>query len=266
VSNRKRIGLALGGGVVRGLAHIGVLEVLEKAGIPIDFIAGSSAGSLIGAIYSTGCGLDKIHDFTRKISWGKIARLVFSRTGIVSFDRLARWLEIELGCRNFSDLQIPFIAVTTDMQTGEPVYLNQGPLPQAVQASCSVPGFVTPVFLNGQWLVDGSISDTIPVSILRKAGADFVIGVDILSSMNVPRFGPLGMGFKAMEILIQRAGGGIDLADCLIRPEIGGFTYLRFSRRDMFIERGRQAALMKIDSILSALNDTSNYRPKEDLL
>lgn len=250
---RKRVGLALGGGGARGLAHIGVLSVLDEAGIPIDYLAGASAGSIIGVSYCAGVGVEKIKEYARRIRWWHYARLVWPRRGLVSFDPLRRWLVAELGDIDFADLETPFAAVATDMDTGQPVVLDRGRLAPAIQASCAVPGLVEPVEIGGRLLGDGSLSNTVPVSVLRAMGADFVIGVDIFNASIRPRWGPFGMAFTAVEILVQRAGGGIDDADCLIVPKLGGQTYHRFSARESFYTLGREAALEKLEAIRAAI-------------
>jgi NTE family protein len=252
-NKRRRVGLALGGGVARGLAHIGVLSVLDEAGISIDFVAGTSAGSLIGATFCAGLSIDRIKEIAMQVRWRHIARPVWPVRGFVSFERMAHWLVVALGDLDFADLKIPFAAVATDLDTGRPVKLHQGRLAPAVQASCSVPGFVQPVEIGGRLLGDGSLANSVPVSILREMGADFVIGVDIFTSSIRPRWGPFGMGFTALEILVQRAGGGIDDADCLIVPKLGGESYLRFSRKEKFYQLGRDAAHEKLDSLRAAL-------------
>jgi NTE family protein len=253
VKGRKRVGLALGGGVVHGIAHAGVLSVLVQAGIPIDCVSGSSAGSLIGAFYSAGVPVERILEIGENIRWRKVASPVWPRRGFVSFDKMARWVAHELGDIRFEDLKIPFVAVATDMATGQPVRQCEGRLAPAVQASCSVPGFITPVEINGRLLADGSLADTVPVSVLREMGADYVIGVDILPPSLRLSWGPFGFGFTALEILVQRAGNGIDSADCLICPELAGKTYLRFSKAKEFVALGKKAALEKIDIIREGL-------------
>jgi NTE family protein len=253
-STRKKIGLALGGGVVRGMAHIGVLAALEEANIPIDYIAGTSAGSLVGALFATGLKSNQIQDFASKISWWTIARpVLFSRWGYVSFNQMARWLIKELGDLQFSDLKYPFVAVATDLYTGRLVELCEGRLAPAVQASCSIPGFVTPVELNGLLLGDGSLCDTVPVDVVRKMGADYVIGVDIFPPLVRPHPSPLRMGINAIEILVHSAGGGIYDADCLVAPKLGGMSYIRLSKQKEFFARGAQATREKLDKIRSDL-------------
>ena len=252
--DRKRLGLSLGGGAARGWAHIGVLSVLLQSHIPIDFVSGSSAGSLVGAIYCSGCNLEKILQIAASLRWWHIARPVWPAHGLVSFARLEKWLIQMIGDLTFQQLQVPFAAMATDLVSGEPVPILSGRLAPAVRASCSVPGLVTPVNIEGRLLGDGSISDTVPVRILRDMGADVVIAVDVFAPSIRPRLGAFGMGLNALEILVQNAGGGIKHADFLISPDLAGNTYLRFSRREQMFLLGENAAREKLPDILSSLD------------
>ncbi len=249
----KKIGLALGGGVVRGWAHLGVLTELLSAGLTFDYVAGSSAGSLVGGIYCTGIGLEEMLQEAAKIRWWHFARPVWPKYGFISFGRLERWLVAKFGDLDFSDLSTPFVAMATDLITGRSVALQSGRLAPALCASCAVPGFIVPVMIDGRVLGDGSVTDNLPVSILRTIGADYVIAVDIMMPSPRPRLGALGMGINAVEILIRNAGRGIDDADCLICPDLAGDTYLRFSRRQSLFKLGQQAAREKIPEILQML-------------
>jgi NTE family protein len=252
-NNRKRVGLALGGGVVRGMAHIGVLSVLEEAGIPIDFIAGSSAGSVVGAIYATGGGAEYLLGLAISLRWWRLIRLVWPRRAFLSFQPLGDWLVRELGDVRFSDLKTPFTAVAADLNSGEPIYLSEGRLAPAVVASCSVPGIFEPAEIGGRILGDGCLAETLPVKILRQMGADYVIGVDIFSASFRTHWGPIGMGFNALEILLRRSGGGIADADCLIVPNLKGKTYLRFSKKEELFALGRDAGIEKLERLRSDL-------------
>jgi NTE family protein len=158
-----------------------------------------------------------------------------------------------MGAHDIRDMKIPFTVVATDMALGEPVSLRAGPLARAVQASCSLPGIVEPVEWEGRLLCDGGVSDMLPVDVLREMGADFVIGVDIFTFHLRRYLGPIGYVAAALEILLERAGGGISSADCLISPKLGGKTYLRFSKRQEFYELGRQAATESLECIRDAL-------------
>lgn len=253
MKNQKRIGLALGGGGGRGAAHIGVLTVLEEAGIAIDCVAGTSAGAVIGAAYCAGLEIPQMRDLARRMSWWDVARLVWPRRGFISFAKMEPWFEAQVGEFDVRDLSIPFAAVATDLQTGERVVLRRGRLATAVRASSSVPGVITPAEMNGRLLGDGAISDNLPVDVARELGADTVIAVDLFAPHYERSWGPLGIGFAAIETLIRRAGGGVEKADCLIAPDLSGFTYLRLSATQEFIEKGEAAARAALPQIRAAL-------------
>jgi NTE family protein len=254
LNHHKKIGLALGGGVARGIAHLGVLSALEEAGLPIDCVVGTSAGSVIGAVYCAGYGLEKAIHIASRMSWWNIAAPVWPAEGFFSFARMERFLTRELGDLSFSDLHTPYAAVAADIDTGEEVILCEGRLALAVRASCSVPGLVAPVKINGRRLVDGSIANTLPVSVARRMGAETVIGVDIFSPAIRRFWGAPGLGLAALEILVQNAGNGCRQADILICPSLSGKSYLRFSRWRELFELGRQAAREKLPEILTMLS------------
>jgi len=253
VVNKGRIGLALGGGVVRGLAHVGVLSVLEREGIPVDCLAGASAGALVGAAYCAGVGIQRIREMASRMSWRRLAGPSWPRQGFVTFAKMERWLAAELGDLNFADLAIPFAAMAIDLEDGRRVVLREGRLAPAVRASCSVPGIVTPVQIGGRLLGDGGVVDNLPVSAVREMGADFVIGVDVCVPSFQRRWGPLRFGFAALETLVRRAGGGLAAADCLIAPKLAGASYIRFSRYAELITLGEQAAEESLSLIRVAL-------------
>jgi len=254
---RKRIGLALGGGVVRGLAHVGVITALEDTGIEIDYLAGTSAGAILAVLYSAGMKAPDIAQMAAKLQWWRIARPVWPRRGLVSFNILGDWLRRSIGDLEFSDLRIPCSVVATDIETGEMVTFNQGKVIPAVQASCSLPGLVEPVEIDGRLLCDGGITNMLPVTTLRAMGAEYVIGVDIFS-FKLRRFlGPLGYLLAGAEILLERAGGGTDYADCLIAPALQGETYFNFLKRKKLYQLGRTAALQKTSCILAAIEESA---------
>lgn len=250
----KQVGLALGGGVVRGIAHIGVLEVLQAANVPVDCLSGTSVGSLVGALFCAGFDPLEIEHISAKMGWRDVSRPVLSPMGLLSFDKLETMLQKLLGDLDFDDLEIPFAVVTTDMATGRMVTLNQGKVIPAVRASCSVPGIVEPRRINGHWLADGGVVNNLPVSAVRGLGADYVIGIDIFEPFYARQWGPLGFGLTAIEMLISRAGGGENEADCLIRPALAGATFVRFSQREKLIESGRIATQKSLPGLQLALS------------
>lgn len=260
IPDHKCVGLALSGGVSRGPAHIGVLNVLVQQGVPIDCVTGVSAGSIIGAVFCAGLSLEKMKQLALQIGWRRIARLVWPRRGFLSFKKLERFLIELIGDVEFQQLKIPFAVVATDLLSGEPVILREGRVATAVHASCAVPGFVEPVERDGRLLGDGGVSCNLPGKQIRALGADYVIGVDLMQPQLRRRLGPFRFGTMALETLIQRSGGGPDSVDCLIRPALAGFNSLDFGRAAYLIERGDAAARQQQDAILAALSAPPGFR------
>ncbi len=252
---RKRVGLALGGGGMRGMAHVGVLRVLEQAGIPVDCIAGTSAGSLVGAAYAAGLRSDRLLDLALQMRWRSISRPVWPRDGFVSFARLESYLIDAGGDLSFGQLKIPYAAVAANLATGEQVVLSRGRLAPAVRASCSVPGIVTPIDLGGQRLVDGGIANNLPISVVRELGADVVIAVGLGSP---PGDYPRGVGqiaVSAIEHLLIKAGDDPASAQVYIPIPLWGLSsMIRSSRRQHLMDLGRQAAEEALPAIRAALN------------
>jgi len=190
MSPRKSVGLVLGSGSARGWAHIGVIEALEEAGIPIDYIAGCSVGSYIGAIYASG-SLKSLKDFVIRMDGKKIFSyfdIVFPRSGVLDGTKKVK----ELFCmhtdvEDFAQLNIPLMMVATDLDTGDKVVLSSGDLLEALRATMSMPGLFAPARIKGHWLVDGGLVDPVPVGIARAMGADVVIAVNLNSGLNSRR-------------------------------------------------------------------------------
>ena len=166
---------------------------------------------------------------------------------------MERWLVRTLGDICFEDLKLPFAAVATDLEAGQPITLREGRLAPAIRGSCGVPGLVVPLRLNGHLLCDGGISDNLPVSVARALGAEYVIGVNLFDPI-IPR--PRNMftlGFAAIETMVRRAGGGVDSADCLISPDLIGSTYIRMSKRQELMAKGEAATEAQLECIREAL-------------
>ncbi len=249
-----RVGLALGGGVARGLAHIGVLEILIREGIPIHHVAGTSAGAIIGAAYCAGISIQKLKELSLSMKWQKLASLTFPLHGAFKFDRMEKWLINQAGDLNFEDLKTPFAVVAIDMENDCLVTLNKGRIAPAIHASCTVPGFAAPVRIDGRLLADGTLLNSVPVSTARAMGASYVIGVDILTPKLRRGMGAIGYGLTGLEMMVRHAGRGVEDADCTISPALAGKSYLRFSKGQELIELGQKAAEAKIAEIKAALN------------
>jgi len=182
---RKKIGLALGSGAARGLAHIGVFEAINQAKVPIDMISGSSIGALIGAYYAKNLNVDGIKDITLSLDFANLIKLLDPNfllffKGVISGKKVEKLLEIILGDIDFKDLKIPLLVTATDITTGEGLIIDQGSVVKAVRASISIPAFFTPVKLNNKFLIDGGIANPIPVNVLRKKGMDYIIASNVV--------------------------------------------------------------------------------------
>lgn len=246
---RKSVGLALGAGSVRGFAHIGVLMALTEANIPIDYVAGSSVGSLIGAAICSGLSIDQILDLAKQFRWTRIIRPTWWSDGLVSFAPMEMFINKFMDTPRFETLSTPLAVVATDIDRDEAVVITQGAVAPAVRGSCSVPGLVSPTPWEGRRLADGVLVNAVPVSVAREMGAEYVIGVDVLKPSLRPSWGFISHLVNALEIALRHSGGGTENADCLITPDIGGFSYLRYAKRDELIRHGKQATEEKIPEI-----------------
>ena len=240
----KCVGLALSGGAVRGAAHVGVLEVLEEAGIRPDVVAGTSAGSLVGALYCAGVPLADMKAEALELKWSKIGKATRPRLGWFDISRLEERVNSLIEGHTFAELATPFAAVTADILAGEVVVLREGSVAAAVRASCSVPGIFTPTVQGERLLVDGGVLNNLPVSVAREMGADYVIAVDLFPSgqrFRQPRhLAEMAMlAFYNFALLSHRER---DEADCLIMPDIGHLGIIDFSHTAELIARGREAA------------------------
>jgi NTE family protein len=178
-----KIGLALGGGSARGLAHVGVILALEAYNIPIDIIAGTSIGSVIGSLYASGATVKQLEEVALSIKKSKTLFMidpVFPHSGLISGDRIEKMLnQLALKDKTFDDLSIPFAAVATEIENGAEVIINQGKLIDAVRASISIPGIFTPVKYQDYYLVDGGVVNPVPVDAVQMMGADIIIAVSL---------------------------------------------------------------------------------------
>jgi NTE family protein len=181
-TTNKKVGLALGGGYARGLAHIGVLEVLEREGIPVDLIAGTSAGALVGALYATEMDAAVIRQQAGQMDWVGLTSLIdlsIHRSGFLAGRKVSNLLKRLMGDVNFKDLKIPLSCVATDIMTGDQVSISEGSVLDAVRASISIPVVFTVAKNQGRYLVDGGLVNPVPVSVAKEMGADFIIAVDV---------------------------------------------------------------------------------------
>ena len=248
------IGIALGGGFARGLAHIGVLKVFEEEGIPISFVAGTSVGSVIGAAYCSGISAKELEEIAGLVRFKHFARWTISRLGIASNDRMVPFLRKVVKARTFEELKIPLAVAATDFVTGDAVVFRSGELIDPVRASCAYPGMFLPVNINGRLLIDGLLGHAVPTVPLREMGADRVLAVYLSAhwvNLNGPRhiFDVIGQCFSIAQQ--KMCGLWEGSADVIVTPDVKGFSYDGFDRAKELIAAGEmvaRAALPKIKS------------------
>jgi NTE family protein len=253
--NRPRIGLALSGGAARGIAHVGVLRALEENAIPIDAIAGASAGALIGGAYAAGLSIAQLEAMARKFRWRHMSRLSFSRLGLQSNAPMEKFLRASLPVTRFEELRIPFAALATDLQNGAAVVMrDHGDVVFAIRASVCLPAFYVPVRdSEGRLLVDGGLVANLPISYTRDLGADIVIAVDVGADgarfMDRPRtaLGVLTQVFVAVERIVSNQEK--EKADLIITPKVGHIRWDETRRAKEFLKIGYETALESIDQI-----------------
>jgi NTE family protein len=241
-----RIGLALGGGAARGFAHIGVLQVLEEQGIKPDFIVGTSAGSVVAALYASGKTPTELTTMAMTLDESTITDWVFPGRSLLKGEALAKFVRNLTGGKQIENMRIPLGIVAADLQSGQPILFRKGDPGTAVRASSSVPGVFAPVMIGGREYIDGGAVSPIPVRYAKQMGADVVIAVDISAI-------PEGQPTKgAVDILLQTfniMGHAISQyelqdADVVMRPKLEGIGSAEFSARRLSILAGREAALM----------------------
>jgi len=245
----KVIGIALGGGSARGFAHIGVLQALDEAKVPISIVAGTSAGSLVGAFYAAGFSPWKMQEVALKVRDIDVADLSSgNRRGMLGGAGLRRLVNSYLDNMPIEKMPRRFAAVATDLATGELVALKRGDTGGAVAASCSIPGVFIPALFEGRELVDGGLTSPVPVGVARQMGADMVIAVDVGGRpTSKPRSGLYEIILQSFEIMGRSlAQMESKTANLLIQPKTDRFDSSDFSARKEMIEAGYlagQAAL-----------------------
>ena len=266
-SHPKKVGLALSGGAARGFAHVGVLRVLQKEGIPIDMIAGTSSGAIMGAAYAWSQDTVRMTKDALEAGWKKKAPLIdpsLPKTGFIKGKKIQDLISNYVGGYiKFSDLKIPFACVATDIDTGEEIVIDSGSVPEALRASISIPGIFTVVKREGRYLVDGGLTTPVPVEVVRNMGADFIIAVNVNPDVS----GRLGKTSQKrvtahkepniFQIMMQSVyittyslvRNALENADIVIEPDLAYINAGDFNRARELITRGRQATEEAIPEI-----------------
>src|SRR5579872_3718954 len=247
-----RIGLALGGGFARGIAHIGVLRVFEQNRIPIHCVAGISAGSMVAAAFAGGCSASEIERVALSMRFRDIARWTLSWTGLAGSDRMVTFLKGFLKHDHFEDMKIPLGIVATDLSTGAPVvFRDKGDVVLPIRASCSYPGLFRPIKYKGHCLVDGAVSMEVPARPLRAMGATRVITVHLPAPSACPDPGSI---LSVVNRCFQVMGNRLEnewrkYSDLVISPEVGDMGWDEFDNARKMIEIGEKAAVAALPAI-----------------
>ena len=249
-----KVGLALGGGFARGISHLGVLHALQQSNVPIHCIAGTSAGALAAVAYCSGLPFAEVVRKATELRFGNFAQWKFSKMGLASNQRLALYPQLTLGVSDFKDLTIPMTIVATDLYTGEPVYLKEGPIGPALRASCAYPGLFRPVEYEGKLLVDGFIAATVPVDAARLMGADIVIAVFLDAESGQKPTNITDVIGRSFAIVQRHADAGWRAkADVVIEPNVREFAWDDFLRTPELVAAGEQAAIEALPRIMAAM-------------
>jgi NTE family protein len=294
-AKRPKIGLVLSGGGAKGFAHIGVLKVLEQAGVKIDYIGGTSMGAVVGGLYASGYNATQIDSIFKNTNFDELLKDYIPRTsksfyekrndemyaltlpyekfkigipvalskGMYNYNLLAKITHSVRHVRDFEQLPIPFVCIATNIETGEEVILNNGYLAQAMMASSAFPSLFSPVEIDGKWLIDGGVTNNYPVEEVRKMGADIIIGVDVQDDLK---------GRKAMNdatrILVQitnldminKMKSKVKLTDIYIKPDISKYGVVSFSEEEEIIKKGEEAAFAVYEKIKKLSHSESQIK------
>ncbi len=264
----QKIGVVLGGGAARGIAHVGALQALEENGIFPDVIAGTSVGALVGGLYAAGLSAARLRAIIPTISWFDLVSLKMPGInltdiakslpmGLVDLDKMIPWIDSLVGSPvKIEELNIPFAAIGTDLLTGEIVVMNRGLLAPAIRASCSVPSVFTPYRRNGRLLVDGVVANNLPVNIAQDLGADYVIAVDLLpmnddqemerqaEPRNLAEVAMTALFMLARATQIEQA-----LADVVISPPVAHINLADLTAGEALLDAGYKATASQIGRI-----------------
>ncbi len=292
--NRPKIGLVLSGGGAKGFAHIGVLKEIEKAGIKIDYIGGTSMGAVVGGLYATGYSATQIDSIFTATSFQELIQDYIPRTsksfyekrndelyavslpfnkfkvsvpialskGMYNYNLLTKLTQSVRNITDFNKLPIPFLCIASNIESGEQVLLNKGYLPEALLASSAFPSLFSPVEINGKMLIDGGVTNNYPIAEVKKMGADIIIGVDVQDDLKDRNYLT-----EATRILVQISNFGmvarmkdkVALTDVYIKPEVAQYSVISFAEGKEIIQKGQEAAFLVNEKLLK-LGDLLHYK------
>jgi NTE family protein len=265
--HQRTLGVALGGGFARGMVHIGVLKVLEEAGIPITAVAGTSSGSIVGAGFCSGRTAAEMAEIGSRIRFWDLARWTLERGGLCSNERLNTFLARLCPCTTFSELKIPLVVVATELANGRPAIFRSGSLSDAIRASCAYPGIFTPVSIHGVLHVDGMLSYEVPTTPLKQMGIDCVLGIHLRTQWRTPEtprhfFDVIGQCFAIAQTRMSLQWEHD--ADILLEADVRDFAYDDFERTPELIAIGEQVMRAALPALKAKLGIEDKKAPSAE--
>jgi len=256
LGKQPKIGLALGSGGARGFAHLGAIKVLKEEGIPIDFIAGSSMGAMVGCFYGAGLDVNRLYKLAKVFRRKYYLDFTVPKMGFIAGKRVKELIRVFTHGKNLEQLDIPVRVVATDIMNGEKVIFDKGSIADAVRASISIPGIFVPEKLNGRLLVDGGVVDRVPVSVVKDMGADIIIAIDVarvktnLEITSIYDVIMQSLDILQMELVTQR-----EIAShIMIRPRVEIYSSLAFTNIEEIINIGEVETRKHIEHIKEMMN------------
>ncbi|WP_066289459.1 patatin-like phospholipase family protein [Bacillus sp. FJAT-29937] len=248
---RPKIGLALGSGGARGFAHLGAIKVLKEEGIPIDFIAGSSMGAMVGCFYGAGLDINRLYKLATAFRRKYYLDFTVPKMGFIAGKKVKELIRIFTHGKHLEQLELPVKVVATDLMTGEKVIFDKGPIADAVRASISIPGIFVPEKLNGRLLVDGGVVDRVPVSVVKEMGADIVIAIDVSHVKTNAEITSIydvimqSLDILQMELVTHRE----IVSDFMIKPRVEMYSARAFTNIEDIIRIGEEETRKHIKQI-----------------
>ena len=254
---RAKIGLALGSGGARGFAHLGAIKVLREEGIPIDLIAGSSMGAMVGCFYGAGLDIEHLYKLAKAFKRKYFLDFTVPKMGFIAGKRVKELIRIFTHGKTLEQLALPVRVVATDLMTGEKVVFHKGPIADAVRASISIPGIFVPEKLDGRLLVDGGVVDRVPVSVVKEMGADIIIAIDVSHVKTNAEITTIfdvimqSLDILQMELVTHRE----IVSDIMIKPRVEMYSSRAFTNIEEIIKIGEEETRKHIQHIKQLINE-----------
>lgn len=265
--SRPRVGLALSGGVAKVVAHVGILRAFEEAGIPIDAVSATSGGTIIGAFYCAGTTIPEMERLADELSWKKLTRVTIPRLGLLSNEKLERFVIERLPAKTFEDLKKPLAVVTADLTTGRKAVFTTGPLPAPIRASCSIPQLFPPVTIDGHLVADGGLVEYLPIQTLEEFDCDVRIGVNLGGVRNWHMRDPKNFFEVALRVIgfvsQRNARVSESFADYVVRPNLAEFGPYDLDRAADLIRVGYEAGRQAVPAVLAILDARTKQLPEQ---